>query len=138
MEIDSVACTIRTPARRCQTVAGLARDVLEHAARSCRRVPAKLVQRFVGTAVSSFLAVCCAHFRLRSIYDAPTHYGFKGLPRQALTDLLWLRDFSYDSPLTAHTLLADVSDRTGWEAELRGPGPPRVAQGYWTPEQGVQ
>jgi hypothetical protein len=88
--------------------------------------------------------VRCARFRLRSIYDAPTHYGFKVLPRQALTDLKWWRDFSYEHasnsapifpPVTTRTLFADASGTTGWGAELRGPGPPRVAQGYWTPAQ---
>jgi hypothetical protein len=141
MEIDSVKCTIRAPARRCDSVAGQARALIALAARTCRRVPVKQLQRFTGSAVSTSLAITCARFRLRSLHDAPKAYGFATLPRQALTDLRWWSELHLDhpangspifTPTTTRTLFVDASGTTGWGAELRGPGEPKIATGFWS------
>lgn len=143
MTIDSKLGILSAPPRRCIAASSLASDLLCRAARDCRRVPSKLLQKFAGTGVSMSLALRSARFRLRSLFDCLQPYrAVSILSRQALTDLQWWSELHYKHPEngmhiwpppTSRTLWADASGETGWGAKLQWAGKTLETHGYWKP-----
>lgn len=147
LEIDAKAGELQVPAARLTELKGFAKFLQQEAGRKKRWLPARLVARFAGKAISAMLAIQPARFFLRSLFkDLKTKAGWGSavkLSHQTLRDLGWWRNlptrWNGKAFLTQRptVLLTVDASKTAWAGILRKPGlaQPLTARAHWAAAQ---